>query len=133
MGVANYLAHRELSQLKGDVAGRSLEHYILMELIAYRGLGQKRFEIRYWRTKTGLEVDFILGDALVAIEIKISNQVHAQDLRGLSAFCEEHPDAKAIVVSQDAVPRKLMMGDNLQIHITPWRVFLEQLWARQII
>lgn len=59
--------------------------------------------------------------------------MHAHDLRGLSAFCEEHPGAKAIVVSQDAAPRQLMMGDNVPIHITPWRVFLEQLWAGQII
>lgn len=133
VGVANYLAHRELSQLKGDAAGKSLEHYILMELMAYRGLHQKRFDIRYWRTKTGLEVDFILGDALIAIEVKISSQVHAQDLRGLSAFCEEHPNAKAIVVSQDTAPRQLTMTNNVSVEITPWRVFLEQLWKEQII
>lgn len=133
VGVANYLAHRELSQLKGEIAGRSLEHYILMELVAYRGLRQKRFDIQYWRTKTGLEVDFILGDALVGIEIKISEQVHAQDLRGLSAFSEEHPNTKAVVVSQDKAPRKLVLQNNLSIDILPWRVFLEQLWAGEII
>ena len=133
VGVANYLAHRELSQLKGDVAGRSFEHYILMELIAYRGIRQKRFDIGYWRTKTGLEVDFILGDAIVAIEIKISEQVHAQDLRGLGAFCEEHPKAKAIVVSQDVAPRQLIMRDTILLDILPWRIFLEQLWRDEII
>lgn len=133
VGVANYLAHRELSKLKGDIAGKSLEHYILMELMAYRGLRQKRFDIQYWRTKTGLEVDFILGDASVAIEIKISEQVHAQDLRGLSAFCEEHPNTKAIVVSQDAAPRKLEMQHHVSIDILPWQHFLEQLWAGEII
>lgn len=133
VGVANYLAHRELSQLKGEIASKSLEHYILMELVAYRGLRQKRFDIHYWRTKTGLEVDFILGDALIGIEIKISEQVHAQDLRGLSAFCEEHPHTKAIVVSQDAAPRKLEMRDSISIDILPWQIFLEQLWAGEII
>src|SRR3990167_3318733 len=133
VGVANYLAHRELSQLKGDIAGKSLEHYILMELMAYRDLHQKRFDIRYWRTKTGLEVDFILGDATIAIEIKISEQVHAQDLHGLKAFCEEHPDARAMVVSQDLRPRKLMMQHDVSVDILPWRIFLEQLWDDQII
>lgn len=134
VGVANYLGHRELSQLKGDVAGRSFEHYILMELMAYRGLRGKRFDIRYWRTKTGLEVDFILGEASVAIEIKISGQVHAQDLRGLSAFCEEHPHAKAIVVSQDLAPRTLALKDDQgTIDILPWRIFMEELWAGRVI
>jgi len=133
VGIANYLAHREFSQLKGDIAGKSFEHYILMEIIAYRGLYEKRFDIRYWRTKTGLEVDFILGDATVAIEIKISTQVHAQDIHGLTAFCEEHPDTHAIVISQDLLARKLMLRDNISIDILPWRIFLEQLWDDKII
>jgi predicted AAA+ superfamily ATPase len=133
VGIANYLAHRELSQLKGEIAGKSFEHYILMEIMAYRDLHQKRFDIRYWRTKTGLEVDFILGDAKLAIEIKISEQVHAQDLRGLKAFCEEHPDAHAIVVSQDSMPRKLTLQENISVDILPWRVFLEQLWEDKLI
>src|SRR3989344_5638082 len=109
VGIANYLAAREVTQLKGDAAGRSFEHYILMELIAYRDYFQKRFDITYWRTKQGLEVDFVLGDARIAIEVKISTQVHQSDLQGLLAFCEEHPKTIAIVVSQDKAPRKLMI------------------------
>ena len=101
--------------------------------MAYRGIKQKRFDIHYWRTKTGLEVDFILGNAEIAIEIKISTQVHAEDLRGLKAFCEEHPHTKAIVVSQDAAPRKLILKNRLIITILPWRYFLEQLWATEVI
>jgi len=133
VGIANYLAHREVLQLKGDIAGKSFEHYMLMEIMAYRGIQQKRFDICYWRTKTGLEVDFILGDAKVAIEIKISEQVHAQDLHGLKAFCEEHTDTKGIVVSQDLLPRKLMLQNNISVDILPWRIFLERLWGGKII
>jgi len=133
VGVANYLAHREISHLKGDAAGKSFEHYILMELIAYRGLKQKRFDIQYWRTKAGLEVDFILGDGVVAIEVKISEQVHAQDLRGLTAFCEEHPHVKALVVSQDSAPRKLTLSNHTPIEVMPWEYFLQQLWSEKLI
>lgn len=129
VGVANYLAKREIVHLKGAGTGQSFEHFLLMELMAYRGLKQKRFDIHYWRTKTGLEVDFILGDAEVAIEVKISTQVHAEDLRGIKAFCEEHPNTHAIVVSQDAAPRKLLINERVSINILPWRSFLEQLWA----
>lgn len=136
VGVANYLASRELSELRGDAAGKSFEHYIFMELLAYRGLKHKRFEIQYWRTKTGLEVDFILGDltkAQVAIEVKISKQVHQQDLKGLIAFCEEHPAIKAYVVSQDYCSRKLEVKDKINILILPWKDFLEKLWVGEII
>ncbi|MFN7096873.1 MAG: ATP-binding protein, partial [Gammaproteobacteria bacterium] len=68
VGVANYLAQQSISELKGSIAGKSFEHFIFMELIAYLGINRKREDIQYWRTKTGLEVDFILGDAAVALE-----------------------------------------------------------------
>jgi predicted AAA+ superfamily ATPase len=133
VGVANYLGAREVTQLKGDVAGRSFEHFILMELIAYRGLLKKRFDICYWRTKTGLEVDFVLGDAKIAIEVKVSTQVHKQDLKGLVAFCEEHPAVNAYVVSQDVAPRQLAISESMSLAVLPWRIFLEKLWAGEII
>ena len=87
----------------------------------------------FWRTKTGLEVDFIVGDALLAIEVKISKQVHQQDLKGLIAFCEEFPDTKAIVVSQDTKPRILEISQDLSIHIMPWAFFLEELWRGALV
>lgn len=131
-GIANYLAHKTITQLKGSQAGQSFEHFILMELKAFLDYSRKRINISYWRTKKGLEVDFILGDAEVAIEVKISEQVHQQDLKGLIAFCEEHPRAKAIVVSQDKRPRKLQVNENICIDILPWSDFLQKLWSNKI-
>ena len=131
-GVANYLARQTVTELKGAAAGKSFEHYILMELMAFRSIMRKRFDITYWRTKTGLEVDFILGNAQTAIEVKISEQVHKQDIKGLIAFCEEHPDTNALVISQDKNPRLLQINDKLTITILPWKIFLEQLWSNKI-
>lgn len=133
VGVANYLARQSISELKGAAAGKSMEHYIYMELTAYLSFSRKRMKISYWRTKTGLEVDFILGDAKVAIEVKISEQVHQQDLKGLIAFCEEHPAAKAIVVSQDRRKRQLKIDPSLHITIMPWQAFLQALWGGLIV
>ncbi len=132
VGVANYIAKQEVSALKGIAAGKSFEHYIFMELMAYINFNRKRSEIRYWRTKTGLEVDFILGEAATAIEVKISEQVHQQDLKGLIAFCEENPKTQAIVVSQDKRPRLLQVTDNIAINILPWQDFLKKLWDDEI-
>lgn len=133
IGVANYLANQSFNQLKGNIAGKSFEHFILMELIAYRSYLRKRFDIQYWRTKSGHEVDFILGNAEIAIEVKISDQVHKEDLKGLVAFCEEFPKTKAFVISQDKRSRKLEINDNQFISILPWEVFLTQLWNGEII
>lgn len=133
VGIANYLARQAIISLKGMSAGKSFEHYILMELIAFRGLNRKQFDIAYWRTKLGLEVDFILGKAAVAIEVKISEQVHQQDLKGIIAFCEEHPKTKAIVVSQDKKPRRIQVNENIVISVLPWETFLKELWQNQLI
>ena len=64
--------------------------------------------------------------------IKISEQVHQQDLKGLIAFCEENPKARDIVVSQDKRPRELRVNDNLAISILPWKNFLKKLWNAEI-
>lgn len=133
VGVANYLSLQHTTALTGTAAGKSFEHYIFMELIAYIGLNKKRSEITYWRTKTGLEVDFILGKGKVAIETKISGQVHQQDLKGIIAFCEEHPETKPYVVSQDQRPRQLKVNDSITISILPWKTFLTSLWQGEII
>lgn len=133
VGVANYISRSRPETLKGIIAGKCFEHFILMELLAYIGYTRKRIDISYWRTKTGLEVDFILGSANIAIEVKISEQVHQQDLKGLIAFCEEHTHTKAIVVSQDKRARKLEVNDAISIDILPWDVFLKRLWAAEIV
>lgn len=59
VGVANYLAKKQVNELRGIAAGEAFEHFILMELMAYKGLMKKRYELYYWRTKTRFEVDFI--------------------------------------------------------------------------
>ncbi len=66
------------------------------------------------RTKTGLEVNFIIGEAKAAIEVKIDEQVYKQDLKGLIGFCEEHPETTALVVSQDTRKRKLDLANGNQ-------------------
>ncbi len=127
VGVAGWIGKYKITELKGVQAGAAFEHFILMELMAYRGLHEKDFPIRFWRTKTGLEVDFILGEGEVALEVKLDRQVHPSELKGLVAFAEEHHPQRAIVVSQDQEKRHLQVGDVL-IEVLPWRLFLSELW-----
>lgn len=133
LGLANFLRSRKVNELRGIEAGDSFEHFILMEIMAYRGLKELDFPITYWRTKTGLEVDFVLGAANVGIEVKISQQVRKEDVRGLYAFVEEHQPEKAIVVSQDPKARRWKTDSGAEIWVLPWKAFLQQLWAGEII
>lgn len=132
VGIANYLAKRRITELKGADAGRAFEHYLFTELNAYKNLNELDFDIRFWRTRSGVEVDFILGHAEVAIESKMSTAIQTRDLRGLLHFHNSHPTAKLYIVCLEARPR-MMNVDGVQVHIIPIKNFLQELWDRKIL
>ena len=126
-GITNYLSRRAPKQGTSEF-GHSFEQYILMELKAYQAYRNPELEIRYWRTSTGFEVDFILGEMDVAIEVKGSQRVHSKHTRGLRALLEEHSVKRTVIVSLEKYPRKL----DPQLEILPWKVFLEVLWSGEL-
>ncbi len=132
VGVVNRIMKRSIAELRDEAAGRMLEHYILMELLAYRGINDLEFDISFWRVQSGLEVDFILGKGEVSIEVKINDNVKKSNLKGLYAFAESYSPRQSIVVNTSPSPRKLTDG-GIDVDIYPWRVFLEKLWAGEII
>jgi len=123
VGVTNYLARRK-PQAGSREFGKAFEQYILMELKAYQAYRNPDMPIAFWRTSTGREVDFILGDRNLAVEIKGSSRVHEGDARSLQALIEDGPVGNACIVSLEEQPRVLMKN----IEVLPWRVFLERLW-----
>lgn len=128
VGVAGYLTKRNIIEEKGVEFGRAFEHFILMEIAAYRSYSRKDFAINFWRTKTGLEVDFVLGQAETAIEVKGASLIDNKDTHGLNAFIEAHSPKKSIIVCLEK--EKRIHG---KIEITPWETFLAQLWAGKIM
>lgn len=108
--------------------GRALEHYVLMELVAHSSYEELDYEIRFWRTKSGLEVDFVLGDGEVAIEVKGSNRVDNRVHRPLRAFIEEYQPRRALVVCNEIEERRVG-----PIRILPHRAFFRELWNGGII
>jgi uncharacterized protein len=110
------------------VFGRSFEHLIIQELIAYLGYTQSMEQISYWRTSSGFEVDAIIGSVRIAIEIKSTSEVKSRHLKGLKAFREDFPQSRFIIVSFDTHPR-IMDG----VEIIPAAHFLNNLWDGQII
>ena len=123
VGVTNYLARRK-PQTDSREFGKAFEQYILMELKAYQAYRNPDMPIAFWRTSTGREVDFILGDKNLAVEIKGSSRVHEGDARALNALLEDGPVGNACIVSLEKQPRVMMKN----IEVLPWRIFLEKLW-----
>ena len=132
VGLSTYLKRLLIKDLRGPEAGHALESYIYQELYAYVHHKELRVDITYWRTKSGHEVDFILGDGEVAIEVKVSSDIAPSDLKGLQTFMEEHPGARAIVVANVDRPR-LMSVTHGSITILPIELFLQKLWAGDIV
>jgi len=106
----------------------AFEHFIFMEIRAHRSLRELNYAINFWRTKSGLEADFVLGDGQVAIEVKGTNRVERSELRPLMAFRDEYAPRQTLVVCNERVERI-----HEHIRILPWRVFLRDLWEGKII
>lgn len=128
VGVAGRIAKRHISDLMGAEFGKAFEHLILMELLAYRSYKEKDFNINFWRTKTGIEVDFVLDSGKVALEIKGSSRVNKKDLYGLKVFDKEFSPRKSYVVCSEK--EKRISG---KIEIIPWEIFLRDLWDGKIV
>lgn len=128
VGVAGAIIKRHLEVEKGELFGKAFEHFILMELIAYNSYNEVDFEINFWRTKSGLEVDFILGRGEIAIEVKGTNRIVQKDLYPLKAFIKDNPTKRAYVVCNEKNERV-----HEGIHIIPYRNFLLDLWDGKII
>lgn len=130
VGVAGHLMGRRVERPAGPQFGRALEHLVLMELLAYRSYREVELPLRFWRTKSGLECDFVLGrEGDVAIEVKGSTRLRPSDLRSIRAYVDEHSPRQAIAVCNERDARRTSDG----IWILPWERFLEQLWADAIV
>ena len=127
-GVAGAITRRRVVQARGVDFEKAFEHFILMELRAYNSYYDLDYGINFWRTKSGLEVDFVLGGGEVAIEVKGTARVDSRELRPLKAFLEIYSPRKAIVVCTEKEER--IAG---KIRIMPWRKFLQDLWNGKII
>lgn len=128
VGVAGVITKRKIVEERGESFGKALEHFIFMELVAHSSYNDLDYEINFWRTKSGLEVDFVLAKGEVALEVKGSSRVEQRDLRSLKAFIEEYSPKKALLICNEREER--VQG---RIRIMPWRRFLEDLWDGKII
>ena len=104
--------------------GQAFETWLCHELrswIDYRS-GE---DLRYWRSTSGFEVDFILGDH-TAIEVKCKANVSPRDLKALRALAEEERLRRYLCVCLE--PRRRRVDG---VDVLPYAAFLEALWSGQ--
>ena len=104
--------------------GEAFETVLMHELVSYRDYISGE-SLSYWRSTSGFEVDFILGDH-TAVEVKAKENVSANDLKSLRALAEEKKLKRYLCVSLGPRRRNL---ENMTI--LPLREFLEALWNRE--
>lgn len=101
--------------------GEAFETYLMHELMSYRDYRSEE-PLSYWRSSSGFEVDFIIGDH-TAIEVKAKGNISPNDVKALRAIAEEKRLKRYLCVSLE--PRTRRMGD---VTILPFQEFLEALW-----
>jgi predicted AAA+ superfamily ATPase len=80
-----------------EVEGTALETLFLQEITALNSALDLGYQIHYWRTSNGREVDFVLYGprGFLAFEVKRTTKATPALLGGLRAFLSDYPAAKA--------------------------------------
>jgi predicted AAA+ superfamily ATPase len=126
VGVVNHLARRGTLAPGSELFGKALENLLHHELCAWREYRQLDIALSFWRLASGIEVDFLLGEAEIGIEVKSTRRAADAHLAGLRALREDQPQVRRLVlVCLEQKPRRTPDG----IEILPVGSFLEALWG----
>ena len=82
-----------------EIDGAAIETLVAQELRAVNDGLDLGYELSFWRTRAGHEVDFVLyGErGLIAIEVKRSSRYREHDLANLRRFRDEYPVAQCML------------------------------------
>ena len=120
MGVVAALQGREFRPGTPEF-GEAFETYLMHELISYRDYVSGE-PLSYWRSTSGFEVDFILGDH-TAMEVKSKENLSPHDVKSLRMLAEENKLKRYLCVSLE--PRTRQFAG---VTVLPFREFLDALW-----
>lgn len=83
-----------------EVMGNAIEGLVAQHLKAWIAYTGQKNDLYFWRNRYQHEVDFILyGETgLFAIEVKYSNEIRKEDLKGIESFLQEYPTAITILL-----------------------------------
>jgi len=81
-----------------EIDGAALEGLVFQHLKAWNAYQNNPFEIYFWRSRSGVEVDFILygRKGIYAIEVKNTDKIRSDDTRSLREFRRDYPSSYLI-------------------------------------
>lgn len=99
-GVFRALRPRGPLDSPDEINGAALEGLVAQHLRAWNDYSTEKHDIGFWRTRAGLEVDFIVygSTGFWALEVKNSTRIHPADIKPLEAFLTDYPMAKCILL-----------------------------------
>ncbi len=111
--------------LPEEIAGAALEGLVAQHLRAFCAYDNGGYQMYFWRTKSGVEVDFVLygPKGIIAIEVKRTTQIRNSDLAGLKAFKEDYPQARLFLVYGGK--ESLKIGDIRYVPVEEWLLKLK--------
>jgi predicted AAA+ superfamily ATPase len=83
-----------------EMEGQALEGLVAQHLRGWLAYSQEKSDLYFWRTRSGVEVDFVVyaPSGLWALEVKNTATIRPADLRGLKSFRDEYPESRAILL-----------------------------------
>ncbi len=99
-GVFHSLRPQRPLDIPQEIQGAALEGLVCQHLKAWVDAQVELFELAFWRTRSKLEVDFIVygPKTFLAIEVKHGETIHPNDLKGLEAFQADYPECTPILL-----------------------------------
>lgn len=114
-----------LSQAVGPLeSGRLFEQWIIQELYRINLYQQKDWQLYFWRTSHGAEVDVVIaqgGKVICGVECKYKYRFSNADLTGIRSFKEVFPKVPCFIVAPVKIPLKLA---GIKV-LSPQNLYLE--------
>lgn len=115
---------------EAELEGPALEGLVAQHLRAWVNAQKETHRLYFWRTRSQIEVDFVIYGprGFWAIEVKRSSNLSPKDVKPLTIFQDEYPEAKCFL---------LYGGDKVQtirdIPCIPVEEFLKSLQSENIL
>jgi len=115
-----------------EIDGCAFEGLVAQHLRAWIAYSGSDCKLYTWRTRSGVEVDFVVygGDGFWALEVKNTAGVRPQDLRALRSFREDYPECAPIFLYRgqerlliDGIP--CLPGEEFLRGLVPSRGLME--------
>lgn len=115
------IALRNFSSLhsRSDL-GLLVEGFVFQELFKFKAQHYLTFDIHYWRTKSGAEVDFVIyknENQFIPIEVKYRNMSKPTVSKGFRSFIEAYQPPQAIIIT-NSLMGKIEIGSST-VHFIP--------------